>query len=105
MRVESHAEARPPNWLPLPGEELAAGEPPPVVNEDDLFPKGEVLSFYPQQGYGYVKNDRGQELVFRLTEIALVGPKDERYLAPGCRVGYDVSWTSHGLHVSRLKIY
>lgn len=104
MKTEMHIEARQPNWFPLPGERWGAQMP--VVAEDDFFPKGEVLSFYPKQGYGYVRTGRGEELIFRLSEAELVGPKGHpQYLAAGCRVGYDVSWTSSGLHVSRMKIY
>lgn len=104
QEVSHDVVARAPNWLPLPGEILGAAEP--TVDENDLFPKGNVTSLYAHQGYGLIKNDRGEEISFSLAEVSLVGPKGHRrYLAEGCRVGYDVSWTSHGLHVSKMKIY
>jgi len=99
--------ARPVNWLPLPSESLikkAAEEQ--IVDENDLFPKGEVVKFYPLQGYGYVKNRQDKEILFRLGELDLVGPKaDKKYVAVGARVGYDISCTSSGPHIRVLKIY
>lgn len=94
------------NWLPLPQMGLAKKVSEQVVDENDLFPKGQVTQFYPYQGYGYVKNNRGVEIIFNMDEIELVGPKaDKKHLAVGARVGYDVSWTSKGLHIRALKIY
>jgi hypothetical protein len=97
-------EARPPNWLPLPGEGL--GVHVPAVEEDDLFAKGEVISFHPRQGLGYVRSARGELLPFQVSEIDLVGPKGMRqYIEVGCRVGFDASVTTDGRKVTRLKIY
>ena len=97
-------EARPPNWLPLPGEEL--GVQVPEVEEDDLFTKGEVISFHPRQGLGCVRSVRGELLPFQVSEIDLVGPKGMRqYIEVGCRVGFDASVTTDGRKVTRLKIY
>lgn len=100
-------EARFPNWLPLPGEGLIPpAQQEPEVDESDLFSKGEIASFYPNQGYGYVRTAHGAEILFRLSEVTLVGPKGEpSCIAIGRRVGYDASHTSHGMHVSRLKVY
>lgn len=97
--------ARSPNWLPLPQAGLVQKVIETVVDENDFFPKGEVISFFPRQGYGYIKNNQGQEIFFCLEELDLVGPKPAADLSIGSRVGYDVSWTSSGLHVRTLKIY
>ena len=107
MRAQTLIESRPPNWLPLPGgRREAPGEAMPAVDENDLFPKGKVEAFYPRQGLGSVVNDRGESLPFRIAEIDLVGPKGQsRYLSAGARVGYDISHTSHGRRISRIKIY
>lgn len=106
MQMGIQREVRPPNWLPLPGERITGGESAPHVDEDDVFPKAEVLTFYPRQGVGTLKTDRGETFDFSLANIELVGPKGHmRYLDAGARVGYDVSWTSHGLKINRLKIY
>ena len=107
MPTASPIEARPPNWLPLPGAEPApAREAEPAVDDEDLFPKGRVQTFYPRQGEGAIANDRGELIPFCVAEIELVGPKGHaRYLAAGARVGYDVSCTSHGRRISRMKVY
>lgn len=107
MTVEKFAvESRQPNWLPLPCE--IAGKAPieeaPV--EDDLFTKGEVVAYYPRQGFGVVKGKNGEELPFRLTEVSIVDAHGHmKDLCEGRHVGYDVSWTAGGPHISRLKIY
>lgn len=106
MEMTGPLEARPPNWLPVPGARRQVAEAAPHVEEDDVFPKGQILSFFPRQGVGTLKSDRGETFPFSLAEIDLVGPKGQRrYVASGARVGFDVSWTSHGLRISRMKIY
>lgn len=107
MMTQAKFETRAPNWLPLPTEDIpASAEQMPVVEENDLFPKGEVVSFYPRQGVGTMKNARGEELPFRIAEVDLVGPKGHpRYIAQGARVGYDVGWSSHGMRLCRMKVY
>jgi cold shock CspA family protein len=102
----AHIETRSPNWLPIPGGGVQKSATAPAVEENDFFPKGTVASYFSHQGFGTIKNDRGEAINFRLAEVSLIGPKgDKRFLGTGLRVGYDVSWTSHGLHVSRIKIY
>lgn len=97
--------ARPPNWLPLPQAGFAKVQET-VVDTNDLFPKGEVVSYFPRQGYGYIKDRNGNEVIFKLDEMYLVGPKaDKTYLSVGSKVGYDISCTSKGPHVRTLKIY
>lgn len=105
MNLDNTAfKARPSNWLPIPG--VAFDEKMPTVEEDDMFPKGEVVQFYPRQGCGSIKNKHGGVIPFRLKEIELVGPKgDARYLSIGCRVGFDASHTSGGPLVTKIKIY
>ncbi|MBT3181301.1 MAG: hypothetical protein HN337_02195 [Deltaproteobacteria bacterium] len=97
-------EVRAVNWLPLPCDIVM--EDSPSVEEDDLFPKGEVMSFHPKQGYGEIKNVRGELIGFRMEELEMIGPKgDAKYLSEGKRVGYDVGWTSHGMHITKIKVY
>ena len=101
MTIEPRSE-RTPNWLPLP---CAADAPKEQqVDENDLFPKAEVVSFYAQQGFGSIRNARGDLLPFRLSglDVAAAGRGG---LAVGRRVGYDASWTSGGMRVSRIKVY
>lgn len=97
--------ARPPNWLPLPQTGLAKAQET-VVDTNDLFPKGEVVSYFPKQGYGFIKDRNGNEVIFKLEELDLVGPKsDKTCISVGSKVGYDISCTSHGPHVRALKVY
>lgn len=105
--MHTAVEARPPNWLPLPGgEKTGIAASVPQVDENDLFPKGEVLSFYPNQGMGFVRSKGGKTLSFSVKEIDLIGPKNSaRYITAGSRVGFDYSHTSHGLRITRLKVY
>lgn len=99
-----NVEARPPNWLPLPGAVIE--EAPPPVEEDDLFPKGDVISFHPRQGVGFIRSVSGERISFRLDEVELVGPKGHRrYIAEGRRIGYDVARTTDGVRVTKLKVY
>lgn len=102
----SQIAARPPNWLPLPQIGLVKKAAGVQVDENDLFPKGEVASFYPNQGYGYIKDRNGNEVYFKLEELDLVGPKtDKSHITIGAKVGYDLSCTSRGPHVRILKVY
>lgn len=105
MAVERlQVEARRPNWLPLPCEPM--GEKVPSVEEDDLFPKGEITQFLPRQGIGRLLSARGDAIPFDLSQIELVGPKGQpRFIKVGGRVGYDASHVSDGLKVTRMKIY
>lgn len=102
----SQVIARPQNWLPLPQVGLTKKAVEVEVDENDLFPKGEVLSFYPHQGYGFLKDRNGNEVYFKLEELDLIGPKaDKNNIVVGAKVGYDISCTSHGHHIRTLKIY
>lgn len=108
MPAETQLESRPANWLPLPGPVLGADatDNTPQVDENDLFVKGEVASFFPNQGKGSVKTKSAEEMPFDLKEISLIGPKGEsRYLGVGARVGFDASSTSKGKRITKLKIY
>jgi len=94
-----------PNWLPIP-RSLKAASQAIVVSEDDLFPKGEVVKFFQGQDYGFIKDQHGRDIYFHLSELTLVGPKKSReHIKVGAKIGYDLSWTSKGEHVRRLKIY
>lgn len=107
MTIANHTfEARQPNWLPPPAEPLGGPLPAQVVDENDMFSKGEIVSFYPHQGFGTLKNARGDNIEFRLSELDFIGPKKgPSFIASGVRVGFDVCRTSHGPHVSKLKLY
>jgi len=76
-----------------------------VVDENDNFPKGRISKFFPFQRYGFVQDRNGREIFFNLAELDFVGQKGRESLKAGSAVGYDVSWTSRGLHVKRMKVY
>lgn len=102
MTVDLQIQSRPRNWLPPPSLLEAA----PVVDEDDLFPKGTVVDFYPKQGIGRIKTDRNGVLEFSLGQVELIGEKARALnIAAGARIGFDVSWTSKGLKISKIKVY
>ncbi len=95
----------PSNWLPT--AKLVVRQPEEIkVSQDDLFPKGEIVKFFANQDYGFIKDQHGRDVYFHLHEIDFVGPKNAKtYIKVGGKVGYDLSWTSHGQHVRKLKIY
>lgn len=102
----SALRSRLPNWLPVPSRRGREEIVEPSVDEHDLFTKGKVARYYPNQGFGFVKNEKGEDLYFKLAELDFIGPKaDKKYLREGARVGFDVAWTSKGLHIRYLKIY
>lgn len=76
------------------------------MNENDRFPRGQVIKFFPDQDYGFIKDQHGHDIYFNINEMDFVGPKDKRdFIKAGVKIGYDVSWTSKGLHVRKMKIY
>jgi ''Cold-shock'' DNA-binding domain. len=77
----------------------------PGDDSEEKFPRGKILRFFWQNRYGFLKDKVGRDLYFNLDEVRFVGEKDHRDLQEGMEVGYDVGWTSHGLHVTRIKIY
>lgn len=73
---------------------------------NDKFRKGKIIKYFPQSGYGFVRDVNGREIYFHLDELRFVGAKnDRRYVTEGAPVGIDVGRTSRGLRVTRLKIY
>lgn len=81
--------------------------PPPAFRKapDDRFSKGRVVKYFPQSRYGFIKDRRGKDLYFNVDELRFSGEKGREWLKEGIEVGYDVAWTSKGLHISKIKIY
>ncbi len=76
------------------------------VDQNDKFRKGRIIKYFPQAGYGFVRDDMGHEVYFHLDEVRFVGKRnDRRYVSEGAPVGFDVGRTSRGLRVTRLKLY
>lgn len=97
------------NTVPLPMQSgsiaVTIPEPDRTIG-DDLFPKGDIVKFFPNQSYGFMRDHNGRELFFHLDEMDLLGPRGRReFIRVGLRVGFDCCRTSHGLRVKRMKIY
>lgn len=95
------------HWLPLPEGSLPVLTTPSYqVDEMDKFSKGEIVSFFPHQQFGFIRLNNNEEAYFSLQELELLGENASiDRICVGLRVGYDVAWTSKGLHVNRMKIY
>lgn len=72
---------------------------------EDKFSKGQVVKLFTQSRYGFVKDRIGRDLYFNFDTVRFIGSKGQSFLKEGVCVGYDVGWTSQGLHVLKLKIY
>ncbi len=81
--------------------------PPPAFRKapEDRFSKGRLVKYFPQSRYGFIKDRRGKDVYFNVDELRFVGEKGREALKEGIEVGYDVAWTSKGLHISKIKIY
>lgn len=100
--------AWPANQMPLPESAVAVvlADSAVTVDENDLFSKGVVTKYFQNQSYGFVRDHLGRELFFHVDEMDFCGAKSsKKFLAVGARVGYDISRTSHGLRIKRIKIY
>ena len=95
---EAAVSAEVPVEPPAPQEDI-------IVDEHDNFPKGRVTKFFPFQRYGFIQGRSGKEIFFNLSELDFIGQKGRESLKSGSAVGYDVSWTSRGLHVKKMKVY
>ncbi|GEM_PF-3093053 len=77
-----------------------------TAGRTDKFRQAKIIRFFPQAGYGFVKDSNGKEIYFHLDELRFVGEKrDASYITEGAEVGVDVGRTSRGTRVTRLKIY
>lgn len=74
--------------------------------QTDKFRHGKIIKFFPQMGYGFIRDQNGKEIYFHLDEVRFVGEKRNRsFVVEGAEVGVDVGRTSRGLRVTHLKIY
>jgi len=89
-------------------EELAKTEEEPEKEPEekvDKFSRGRVVRFVAQSRYGFIKRKKGSDVYFNLDEVRFAGEKGAKDLQEGQNVGYDVGRTSHGLHITKIKIY
>ena len=74
--------------------------------EEDLFRKGKVVKFFPQSGYGFIRDSGGRQIYFHLDEVRFIGEKKKRsQIKEGLEVGFDVSRTAKGMRATHLKFY
>jgi cold shock CspA family protein len=85
-------------------DEAAGSSQPEKSEPEEKFSRGRVVRFLKENRYGFIKDKNGRDVYFNLDEVRFVGVKDHRELREGLAVGYDVGWTSHGLHVTKIKI-
>lgn len=97
----------PANYLPIPNAVGAVVQAPlAAVDENDNFSKGVVTKYFQNQSYGFVRDHLNRELFFHVDEMDFCGVKNsKKFITVGARVGYDISRTSHGLRIKRIKIY
>jgi len=67
------------------------------------YPEGKITNFFPEKGYGFITNQKGEKIFFFLPEVDTMGCRAED-IRKGIRVGYDVSLTAKGRRISRMKI-
>ncbi len=100
-----------PNDAAVPNAETVSFNPVPTaaadaIGPDDKFRKGRIVKYFPQSSYGFVRDERGKEIYFHLDELRFIGAKnDRRYVCEGAPVGVDVSRTSRGLRIVKMKLY
>lgn len=97
----------PANYLPIPNAVGAIAQTPvPTVDENDNFSKGVITKYFQNQSYGFVRDHLNRELFFHVDEMDFCGVKNnKKFITVGGRVGFDISRTSHGLRIKRIKIY
>jgi len=66
------------------------------------YPVGEVTDYFPDKGYGFIRNEKGEKIFFFLPEVDTIGFRIQD-LRLGLRVGYDVSVTAKGRRVCRMR--
>lgn len=75
-------------------------------SEKDFFYHGTIIRLSPKKKFGIVRTSSGKDLPFSFELVELLGPvTSPRGLREGLVVGYDMSWTSRGLKVTKIKTY
>lgn len=94
------------NRVTAPGDTPDAKVPEGGGWDSDLFYHGTILRLSPKKNRGMVRTSSGREIPFSYDHLELSGPvKHPRELREGLVVGYDMSWTSSGLRVTKIKTY
>lgn len=74
-----------------------------MSEREALFYHGIIAKLFPGNDIGVVRTASGREIPFSFQHVILLGDTKLEQLHVGMEVGYDVSWTSKGLRVSKLK--
>ncbi|MFI5366022.1 MAG: hypothetical protein ACHQ4J_10390 [Candidatus Binatia bacterium] len=71
----------------------------------DKFYRGTILKLARGAQRGTIRSASGRNIPFIFPYVTMIGPhRHIDDLREGLEVGYDVSWTSHGLRVSVIRI-
>lgn len=75
------------------------------VETADPFYRGTIMKLRRGTQAGILRSASGRDIPFVFLHVTMVGPH-RRFedLREGLKVGYDVSWTSHGLWVCMIRI-
>jgi hypothetical protein len=67
--------------------------------------RGTIAKLHRNPERGVLRTASGREVPFTFAHVTMVGDRRRfAHLHEGLVVGYDVSWTSKGLRVSRIRI-
>jgi hypothetical protein len=69
------------------------------------FYRGTIVHVQYGRGTGVLRTGSGRELRFTSPYVELLDGRRIYDLVEGMEVGYDVGWTSHGLRVTKIKIW
>jgi len=77
-----------------------------VTGREDLFYQGVILRLYPGRKCGVIRTGNGREVPFSFATVDLLGD-DQRFdqLYEGMPVGFDLTRTSGGLRITKIKVY
>lgn len=86
------------------GEEERVGDD--VTGRENLFYQGIILRLYPGRKRGVIRTGNGREVPFSFATVDLLGD-DQRFdqLYEGMPVGFDLTRTSEGLRITKIKVY
>ena len=74
--------------------------------EPDLFHHGVITKLFPTNNMGFVRTEGGHEVPFSYELVILLGDVQKPgELKEGMEVGYDLTWTSKGLRISKIKVF
>lgn len=69
------------------------------------MPRGTVVRLDRQRGFGFVETERGATIFFYLPTVDFIGGRGPRDLEVGTVVGYDVTLTSKGERITKMRIH